>query len=130
MTIAPRDLLQFASQLINDHSEVAQRAAASRTYYGAYHLAVQVASHHQIPLGQASRNAGVHEKLIVALERCGGLPRAIEVNVQVLGTILRQCRDLRTEADYDIHNDFPATKATNAVGLSRQVERRTQELLK
>jgi uncharacterized protein (UPF0332 family) len=130
MTIAPRDLLAFASQLLNEHSEVAQRAAASRAYYGAYHLGRQVQAHFKIPLADAKRDAGVHENMIVALERCGGLPRAAEVKVQTLGTLLRQCRDLRTEADYHIDQDFSAGKATSTVSISRRAEKLALELLK
>lgn len=130
MTITPRELLELAHELLKRTDEASQRAAASRAYYGAYHLAEAVRTRHEIPLGQAARHAGVHENLIVALERCGGLPRPVEVKAHTLGTMLRHCRDLRTAADYNLGRDFLPRDAVLTVSQSRQVEKIAQDLLK
>ena len=119
MAITPVDLLRTAELLANDPTEVFQRAAASRAYYAAFHFCAPIAR--SLPLGLPNGRLGTHQRVIRALIRFDGSPRGQRKQVRFLGHRLRQARDLRSRADYELQRDFTASDAELAVDLARQV---------
>ena len=102
MPVTPNELLDAAKVLGRGEAEVDRRNAASRAYYAAWHRC--------LPIGRsvglsAQPGQGMHQQLI------GTLTGNRNPALKSLGYMLRQCRDLRVEADYEIETDFPPEDA-------------------
>ena len=106
MPVTPNELLEAAKVIGRGEAEVDWRNAASRAYYAAWHRC--------LPIGRsvglsAQPGQGVHQQLIETLT---GNRNA---TLKSLGYMLKQCRDLRVEADYEIETDFPPAAARTAL---------------
>jgi uncharacterized protein (UPF0332 family) len=95
--VTPEDILESARRLFRGTSEVDYRNAASRAFYAVLHKC-------QDTVDLASPFAGgTHEKFIKDLE--GNRPT---LN---LAYILRQCKNIRVEADYHVKESFSKKRA-------------------
>lgn len=94
MSISPRSFLEQGFRLLAGSEEVDYRTAISRSYYAAYHTAVDTAE--RINLPQAGRrDTGAHEQLIARFESKGrGLKR--------IAQRLRAKKRMRAMADYQL----------------------------
>ena len=106
MSVTPNALLEAAKALGRGAAEVDRRNAASRAYYAAWHQC--------LPIGRsvglsAQPGQGMHQQLI------GTLTGHRNPTLKSLGYMLKQCRDLRVEADYEIETDFPPEDARTAL---------------
>ena len=82
-------------------SEVERRIVASRQYYAAFHKCRRIAE----AQGLFADVGGAHAQVIEALTRNR------DMKLKSVGYRLRQCRDARSEADYDIDGDFTLADA-------------------
>ena len=82
-------------------SEVERRIVASRQYYAAFHKCRRIAE----ARGLFADVGGTHAQVIEALTRNR------DMKLKSMGYRLRQCRDARSEADYDIDGDFTLADA-------------------
>ena len=106
MSVTPNALFEAAKALGRGAAEVDRRNAASRAYYAAWHQC--------LPIGRsvglsAQPGQGMHQQLI------GTLTGHRNPTLKSLGYMLKQCRDLRVEADYEIETDFPPEDARTAL---------------
>lgn len=81
--------------------EVERRVTASRTYYAAFHKCRPMAQRQ----GLFADTEGSHAQVIQALTRNR------DSKLKSIGYRLRQCRDARARADYDINEDFTSDDA-------------------
>ena len=112
MSVTPNALLEAAKVLGRGETEVDRRNAASRAYYAAWHQC--------LPIGRSvglsdQPGQGVHQQLI------GTLTGNRNLTLKSLGYMLRQCRDLRVEADYEIETDFPPEDARTALAQCEKI---------
>ena len=120
MPVTPNALLDAAKALGRGESEVDRRNAASRAYYAAWHQC--------LPIGRsvglsAQPDKGVHQQLIATLT--GDRNPALKS----LGYMLKQCRDLRVEADYEIETDFPPEDTRTALEQCEKILKKATALL-
>ena len=112
MSVTPNALLEAAKALGRGAAEVDRRNAASRAYYAAWHRC--------LPIGRsvglsAQPGQGMHQHLI------GTLTGNRNPTLRSQGYMLRQCRDLRVEADYEIETDFPPEDARTALAQCEKI---------
>ena len=112
MSVTPNALLDAAKALGRGATEVDRSNAASRAYYAAWHRC--------LPIGRSvglsvQPGQGVHQQLI------GTLTGDRNPTLKSLGYMLRQCRDLRVEADYEIEIDFPPEDARTALAQCEKI---------
>ena len=103
MAITPKELLQAAREMAAGTREVDWRNAASRAYYAAHHRCIP------IMYGRASASPG-HRQMIDDFLR-----RKSNINSQRIGHLLRQCKKLREEADYELSAAFQRRDAATAL---------------
>jgi uncharacterized protein (UPF0332 family) len=117
MPVAPADWITFAQTLVAD-SEIANRSAASRAYYGAFHLALPIADRLPAP---ANSKGGMHDRAIRAMCEYMGTAanRDKATAIRKVGTVLNACRSLRSKADYDCDLDFAPSEAQEAIGFAK-----------
>lgn len=120
MPVTPNALLDAAKVLGRGESEVDRRNAASRAYYAAWHQC--------LPIGRsvslsAQPGQGMHQQLIATLT--GNQDRTLKS----LGYMLKQCRDLRVEADYEIETDFPPEDTRTALEQCERILKKATALL-
>jgi uncharacterized protein (UPF0332 family) len=109
--ITPNDLLSQADRLLTAKTEVDRRAAISRAYYAAYHVAkIFLAEQCGIVL---SKGSDVHQ----AVQRC--LLNSQSTLLRDAGIWLESLRSERNRADYDLDD----ARFTDAVRAEIQVQR-------
>lgn len=111
MSISPKEFLQVAEQLHGDN-EAANRTAASRAYYCAYHACKAKLSP---PKPANQRPAGMHRTYINALQHS---PSPTE---QQIGFIMEGVYKRRIHADYKLAKPFPPAEANYAIRKTRQL---------
>jgi uncharacterized protein (UPF0332 family) len=119
LTVTPQDLLQLAERLKAESIEVAWRAAASRAYYASFHACLAIANVRGFT--RPSSTGGIHEALIRFLEIYPGRDSSEVNKVRSLGRQMRLGRRIRTQADYDIHVEFPSARASESSSLSAKI---------
>ena len=106
MPVTPNELLDAAKVIGRGEAEVDWRNATSRAYYAAWHRCLPIGR----SVGLSARpGQGVHQQLIETLTGNRN------TTLKSLGYMLRQCRDFRVEADYEIETDFPPEDARTAL---------------
>ena len=103
MAITPDTLLQVAQEMAAGTREVDWRSAASRAYYAAYHRCIPYA------YGRASASPG-HTQMIADLTH-----RDAESSSRRAGYLLRHCKQLREQADYELTATFQWDDADSAL---------------
>ena len=118
MPVDPRDILDLARAIgkLRSGDEAARRSAASRAYYAAFHAARRHAWRKNLP--PAPGVAKTHQALIEALES------SCDPQDQRVGYRLRQVRDIRHRADYDIQVSFEHSEARQALREAEDIVRR------
>lgn len=109
-----RDLLSLASRLAAEPTEAAWRAAVSRAYYAAFHVARRLLADLNFIIPRADR---AHQYLVFRLSNCG------ESAVEQAGRDLDTLRRLRNRADYDDAPAFTQSQASAAVRLAEDIVR-------
>ena len=103
MAITADTLLQAAQEMAAGTREVDWRSAASRAYYAAYHRCIPFA------YGRASASPG-HMQMIADLTH-----RNAEPSSRRAGFLLRHCKELREQADYELEATFQRADADSAL---------------
>ena len=94
MSVSSNDFLIQGLRLLKGECEIDQRSAISRSYYAAYHAALQAATRLRLPPGDRS-DVGAHERLIRKFEGQGkGLKK--------IARSLRDKKRMRGVADYQL----------------------------
>ena len=110
MSTTPLDLLRLARDLAGRADEAALRSATSRAYYAAHHQCDALCTQVGISLARY-RWTRKHEEIIDALERYTYSDANRQQELRTVGTLLRQCRDLRNRADYDLNSAYDSEAA-------------------
>lgn len=110
--ISDQDLLKLASKLAVSGGETEWRSAASRAYFAAYHRTRTLihALGFGIPRGDQS-----HAYLWRRLQGCKTSA------VGDIGSLLKELRNSRNRADYDLDEDFPRDDAKYAVEAASDI---------
>jgi uncharacterized protein (UPF0332 family) len=108
----PRDYLRLADELAGGAGEAEWRSAASRAYYGAFHVAraLLVAAGFSPP-----PDAAAHAFVWLRLSNAG------HPDVNGAGDRLRDLRRARTWADYDLSHPYPERAAVEQVARAMDV---------
>ncbi len=125
MPVSPPDWITLAKGLVGT-DEIANRSAASRAYYGAFHACKSLAD--QLP--DPVKFQGMHDRAIRAMMECPvtSANRNTAMAIRSLGVVLNQCRSLRTRADYDCLLSFSQSDAQVAIGLAEKIIARRQTI--
>jgi uncharacterized protein (UPF0332 family) len=105
-----RDFLSLAARLAADVTEADWRAAVSRAYYAAFHVARRLLADLNFTVPRADR---AHQYLVFRLSNAG------EAAVEQAGRDLETLRRLRNRADYD---DVPVVTQPQAAAAVRLAE--------
>src|SRR5438876_993524 len=98
----PRDLLELADELCGGMREVDWRAAVSRAYFGAFHVAREFLHGLGFAVPQADQ---AHAYLWLRLSNCA------HPDLKAAGQRLNELRSKRNWADYALDQQFPHTLA-------------------
>ena len=120
MAVSPNELLLMAQELMSRNREIDFRTSANRAYYSAYHFCKDLAA--TLP-PVASDGRGSHERSINRLKnhRVRLATRKINLNVRMLGEVLRQAKPLRVDADYRISKEFGRTEAEQMILMAVKI---------
>lgn len=115
----PHELVTLARRLADQGSEVALRAAASRAYYGAFHLAGEKLEALTAADSTPFRWTGVRK-----YHSGNGTPQDHSVQTEwasrrgasgtTIANLLAKAHDFRKRADYDLHISFTGTDKDQA----------------
>lgn len=113
MSVTADCFLSFAEWTFSERQdEIGCRNAASRAYYAAYHACSIFAHQH---LAVPADAPGVHVQVIEAFVG------SRQQEHRAIGYMLKQCRDLRAAADYDLNLCFESREAHQALSQARKV---------
>jgi len=101
MPVTAEQLREWALKAGLGNAEVEHRVVASRQYYAAYHRRRREAQ----ALPMFTDSGGAHAQVIEALTR------SKDMKLKSAGYRLRQCRDARAQADYEIEGQFTLADA-------------------
>jgi uncharacterized protein (UPF0332 family) len=107
-----RDFLSLATRLAAAATEADWRAAVSRAYYAAFHVARQLLADLRFNVPRADR---AHQYLVYRLSNCG------DPTVQQAGRDLDTLRRLRNRADYDEAPALTQPQAAAATQLAQNI---------
>ena len=102
MGVTPAQLLELAKSLIDDRDEARNRAAASRSYYAAFHVCKPLAESMPKPPGKFR---GTHQEIIRKFKQYVNSKSELMLQIRVIGYMLHQAHQRRIIADY--HNRPP-----------------------
>jgi len=129
MTVFPwNDYLTFAEELCQrEHDAAANRSAASRAYYGVYHL-IKTKLRNAMPaadFADNSRKTTAHQSIIHILADSGDdLALRLGLDEETLPFAvaqLRGLRDARNDADYEIAIACSSVAAQRKVAQAREL---------
>lgn len=101
MAVTAEELREWAAKTGLGDSEVEHRVIASRQYYAAYHRCRRAAKN----LAMFTDAGGAHAQVIDALAR------SQDMKLKSVGYKLRECRNARAQADYEIEGEFTLADA-------------------
>ena len=107
MSVQPSDFLDAAKRILENDIEICFRNSASRAYYAAFHTCKTAAP--ETPFG-----GHTHEKVIEDLLL--GDPKC-----KAVGYMLRQCKVIRTRADYKLEDNFLKSDADQCILQSEKI---------
>ena len=125
MSIRPADLLLCAQRAmsINDAGEAEFRACISRAYYAAYHDSKSW--HQQLPapgsVGTTTHHMGVHETLVLQLQNPTTIRDELKLMSRRRGYLLKDLRNRRNTADYELDSSVGDHMASQAVSDSEAI---------
>ena len=116
MSLTPQQLFDFAAGLDAALSEAHARSAISRAYYALMHRADEI-----IPaeLGRPTDRGSTHERVIEAVERHGAGRLPGRSLARQLTRALRELKNQRVDADYQLHENISAENARKCVARAR-----------
>jgi hypothetical protein len=76
----------------------------------------------------ASQNAGMHVRLILQFEEYRSSNPERQASINAVGGMLRKCRDLRTDADYNLDRGYAVNQARDTISIARAIGKRLQNL--
>jgi hypothetical protein len=114
MSVTYREFLDIAKSLIGSGTEIGDRCAASRAYYGLYHCALEYADTVSMP--PISACAGpTHKTLRCFFEDDLNPDRGVRLKMRSLGVRLKQLHEFRVSADYYVRDQFGEIDAQSTV---------------
>lgn len=117
MSTTASEFLTTAKTSLTNDNECDTRNAASRAYYAMYHrvldLLTQTIPHYS--------GGGVHHSLVVHLQTAGNGEPFSSLQQRRLAYMLRQSKEIRSQADYDITTDFEKVRAEDQVNRAESV---------
>ncbi|HHH26865.1 MAG TPA: hypothetical protein ENK57_00730 [Polyangiaceae bacterium] len=118
MPVDPHDILDLARAIgkLRSSDEAARRSAASRAYHAAFH-----AARLHVWRWRLAAPPGVHGTHQGLIEALASSPDPAD---QRNGYRLRQVRDIRHRADYDIHVPFEPSEVRQALREADDLVRR------
>jgi uncharacterized protein (UPF0332 family) len=118
MPVVPADWITLANSLVGQN-EIANRSAASRAYYGAFHACRPLAD--QLP--NPVTFEGMHDRAIRAMKEypVTTANRNTAMAIHKIGILLGQCRSLRTKADYKCSDPFFNSEAQEAIDFALKI---------
>ena len=120
MAITPTEQLQEAERCLSEaEAEIDLRKAASLAYYAAYHSLLPLAASLK---SQFVYSGGVHAQLIAVLID------SKDMRHRALGYMLREARDRRSQADYNLSSDFSRGDAEIQIRNVRKLLAKLAEL--
>lgn len=128
MPIKAEDFFLQAKNLIaSDQSEVNVRSCISRCYYGMYHKVLSILDHEQI----LYPNKGYHGSLIHYLQNDAANDESLPfMSLKGLSYMLRQERDRRHNADYELLDSPDINSAKDAIATAERCFQRCDDLVK
>lgn len=116
MSCTPQDFLSFAIKLSGSAEEIERRAAVSRAYYGAFHIADQAKT--MLPeLPPQEAWSGSHEAVVRRYLADRGNKSSVK-----LGYILRDMKNRRESADYELIGECPTQDVLVQIGEAKKIE--------
>jgi uncharacterized protein (UPF0332 family) len=118
MSVTFKDFFKSAEVLLNNPSstEMDFRNLISRSYYAAFLFSREIAEPFPIPIDESMyQQMGSHEKGIIKFEKHQ------KCHLQRLGVLIRQCRNKRANADYDIHLHIKRAEAAQHFHLVKNL---------
>lgn len=109
MTVSATDFLDSAKALLSGGTDMGFRNAVSRSYYAAYHVALQFADQ-RCPDQSAHLSMGTHERLHERFKVCTSIQ-----NGRSLAYMLKYMKDSRRKADYELRARLSQSEAETAV---------------
>lgn len=127
MSISAGDLITFAEHLVADEQqqETGFRAALSRAYYAAYHDCL--VWHERLPapgsLGPGPSNgSGIHAQLCSRLSNPdSSISASDKTKSRQRAYALRNLRDRRTKADYQLNESLTISEAKQAISDAQAI---------
>ena len=95
-------------------TEISYRCAISRSYYGAYHSALNFADSISTPLVSAT-GGPTHRKLSLYFEDSFHSDKSLRLRFRKLGYCLKQLHDLRCKADYNLNDAITSADAASHI---------------
>lgn len=118
MKIKATAFIRSAEFMLTRKEEVDFRNCVSRAYYGAFHDAIPLAAA-QRRAGRREQSMGMHERLIQQL-----VGKTNSREIRSIGVSLRELRELRVWADYDLERTMTREQAGTAVTQARDIRKR------
>jgi uncharacterized protein (UPF0332 family) len=109
-----RDFLILAAKLARGTTEADWRTAVGRAYYAGFHVARRLLEDLGFAVPRADR---AHAYLAMRLQNCG------DPSVGQAGGDLNSLRQVRNQADYDLHRLFTASISDARVRMAEQIIR-------
>lgn len=119
MSVTYQQFLDSAKESLNGESEIDYRNAASRSYYAAYHICLDLGR--RFP-DFTDVKGGVHERLI------NKLVNAKDPNIKSVGYILQTCRSFRKKADYLLQDKFSKYEAETTIKQTEKIANNRQKI--
>jgi uncharacterized protein (UPF0332 family) len=124
VSCTPQDFLSLAIKLSSSAEEIERRAGVSRAYYGAFHIADQAKGIlPELPYQEVG--FGSHEAVVRRYLADRGNKPSVK-----LGYILRDMKNRRESADYDLSGQCPTEDVMVQIGEARKIEELARLLAK
>lgn len=127
MAVSPNELLGMAQELVSGNREIDFRTSANRAYYSAFHFCMNLTA--TLPLVPSGGRRS-HERLINRLKnhQVRRATREFDLNVRMLGEVLRQAKPIRVHADYRISGNFERYKAEGLILMATKIAEIVSEI--
>ena len=128
MSVNPTDLLNLADRLSHETHESDWRGSISRAYYASYHFCKSW--HNNLPqpgsLGRGGGTGGLHADLIQQMTNpSNSLTNEVWKLSKSKGFMLRDLRNRRTDADYNLQIHCQQKEAGAAVSTAQNILTKT-----
>ncbi len=116
MSCTPQDFLSLAIKLSSSAEEIERRTGVSRAYYAAFHIADQAKGIlPELPYQEAG--FGSHESVVRRYLADSENKTSVK-----LGYILRDMKNRRESADYELTGECPTQDVQVQIGQAKKIE--------